>query len=123
MRTSDVAGDCKSQADPASLQVASLIQAVKRAERFLAPLLGDSGAIVFDGNLDTPAHALDADLRAPSVFQRDVDEIGQAALQRLAPNGEGQGFDGREPQSIIRVVRATLVRHSFLNQGGELDSL
>jgi hypothetical protein len=55
MRAGYVEGDRESQSDAARLQVTALIEPMERPECFLAPLLGDSGSIVFDGDLGDAA--------------------------------------------------------------------
>ena len=52
MRAGDVAGDGETQPDAASLQIAPLIQPVKRPERFFATCFGNPRPVVVHHDLD-----------------------------------------------------------------------
>ncbi len=76
-----IARDGQAQARATRLQVAPLIQAVKRAEGFLAPCLGNAGAIVFHADLHQSAPLFEADGDLAAMLEGIVDQVDQAAAQ------------------------------------------
>src|SRR5688500_19938277 len=102
MRARDVARDRQSQSDAASLEVAPLIEPMKRPERLLAALLGYPRPVVVDHELDAAAGAFDADFGMTSVFQRILDQICQAALQRVLPDRDRQALGRTKRYAIAR---------------------
>src|SRR5258705_4088850 len=92
MGARDVARDGKAETDAAGLQIAPLVQPVEGTKRFLAATFGDARSVVLHRQFDISADAPQAHLDAAAIFQCIVDEVDEAALDRVALDRHRQGF-------------------------------
>src|SRR5436190_13752599 len=82
----DIAGDGEAEADAAGLQVAALVQPVEGAERLFALRRRDTGSVVVDLHFGKTFRALEAREHLSAVLQGVVDQVDDAALERVAPH-------------------------------------
>jgi hypothetical protein len=92
MRPRNIARDGKAKAAAAGLQIAAFVQTMERPERLLAQSFGNAGPIVVHQNGNGAAFAPQRHSHVFAVLQRVVDQIGDAALERVTAHRKHNGL-------------------------------
>ena len=121
MGTRNIARDGKAEADTTGLKVAAFIQPVKGAEGFLAPGFRDACAIVIDNDFGRCRAAHQCNIGMGGIFQCVIDQIGDAAFQGVALDGECDRFGNGDLQAVFPgLLGAQCIPRRFLEQGGDI---
>ena len=88
MAADDVAGDGHTQPHPLLVGISARLQPAKGREGLFIPLFWNSRSVVVHQYLDETAVLRQRHIHMLAVFQRVVDEIGRATLERIALYGK-----------------------------------